>query len=68
MKDLEDKLQKSKNSDVKTANCDTGDILLMKEDIEKNKKEIAKLKKTLEVKIQKVTQQADSFNRNKLMM
>ena len=33
----------------------------MKEAIEKNKKEIAKLKKTLEDKIQKVTQQTDSF-------
>ena len=33
----------------------------MKEEIEKNKKEIANLKKTLEDKIQKVTQQTDSF-------
>ena len=34
-KDLEDQLQKSINSDVKTADCDAGDILLMKEEIEK---------------------------------
>ena len=61
IKDLEDQLQKSKNSDVKTTDYDTGDILLMKEEIEKNKKEIAKLKKTVEDKIQKVTQQTDSF-------
>ena len=33
----------------------------MKEEIENNKKEIAKLKKTLDDKIQKVTQQTDSF-------
>ena len=61
IKDLEDRLQKSKNSDVKTADCDTGVILMMKDEIEKNKKEITKLKKTLEDKIQKVSQQTDSF-------
>ena len=61
IKDLEDQLQKSKNSDVKTADYDTGDIFMMKDEIEKNKKEITKLKKTLEDKIQKVSQQTDSF-------
>ena len=61
IKDLEDQMQKSKNSDVKTTDYDTGDVLLMQEEIENNKKEIAKLKKTLDDKIQKVTQQTDSF-------
>ena len=61
IKDLEDRLQKSKNSDVKTVDYDTGVILMMKDEIEKNKKEIKKLKKTLEDKIQKVSQQTDSF-------
>ena len=46
IKDLEDQLKTSINSDVKTADCDTGDILLMKEEIEKNRKEIVKLKKS----------------------
>ena len=61
IKVLEDQPQKSKTSDVKTTDYDTGDILLMKEEIEKNKKETAKLKKTLEHKIQNFTQQTHSF-------
>ena len=65
-KDLEDQLQKSINSNVKTADCDTGDILLMKEEIEMNRKEIVKLKKALEDKVLKVTQQTDSFTKKQI--
>ena len=55
IKDLEDQLQKSKNSDVKTADYDTGDILMMKDGIENNKMEITKLKKKFKRLVNRLT-------------
>ena len=38
----------------------------MKEEIENNRKEIVKIKKALEDKVQKVTQQTDSFTKEQI--
>ena len=62
VKPTQAKKKKKKLKGDQNTPCEiTADLLVIKEDIEKRKNEITKLKKELEDKVQKVTSQTDNY-------